>query len=266
MLTGKKRISTDKFYTNAKTVDICFRLFKKYIKKNTLIIEPSAGNGSFLNVLNKYTHMAFDIQPEHASIKKQDFLTLDLDSFKQPLIFLGNPPFGKQSSLAKKFIKHITKCQNTTTIGFVLSKSFKKESMQKCFPLRYWLVEQINLPDDAFNIGGKVHNVPCVFQIWQKREKNRIVTPYPVSKFVDFVKVDGNPDFSLRRVGVYAGKIDTDLTKSIQSHYFIKMKDNFDSKLFMKEFKTIVFTHDNTAGPKSISKKEFILAMNELSL
>lgn len=31
----------------------------------------------------------------------------------------------------------------------ILSKSFKKESMQKCFPLNYWLVEQINLPDDA---------------------------------------------------------------------------------------------------------------------
>ena len=54
MLTGKNRISTDKFYTNSKTVDICFQLFEKYIKENTLVIEPSAGNGAFLNVLNKY--------------------------------------------------------------------------------------------------------------------------------------------------------------------------------------------------------------------
>jgi len=77
--------------------------------------------------------MAFDIQPDNPAIKEQDFLTLDLDSFNQPLVFLGNPPFGKQSSLAKKFIKHITKCQNTTVIGFILSKSFKKESTQKCF-------------------------------------------------------------------------------------------------------------------------------------
>ena len=265
MLTGKNRINTDKFYTNIKTVDLCFQLFKKYIK-DMLVIEPSAGNGAFLNVLNKYKHMAFDIQPDNPAIKEQDFLTLDLDSFNQPLVFLGNPPFGKQSSLAKKFIKHITKCQNTTVIGFILSKSFKKESMQKCFPLNYWLVEQINLPDDAFNIGGKVHDVPCVFQIWQKKENNRIVTPCPPSKFVEFVKFDGNPDFSLRRVGVYAGKIDIDLNKSNQSHYFIKMRPGFDSKLFYKEYKTIVFPHDNTTGPKSISKKEFIIAMNQLSL
>jgi len=264
MLTGKNRISTDKFYTNSKTVDICFQLFEKYIKENTLVIEPSAGNGAFLNVLNKYNHLAFDIQPENTSVKKKDFLTLDLDSFNQTLVFLGNPPFGKQSSLAKKFIKHITKCKNTTVIGFILSKSFKKESMQKCFPLNFWLVEQIDLPNDSFSIGGNTHNVPCIFQIWQKKEETRIIEPYPISKFVDFIKVDGDPDFSLRRVGVYAGKIDTDLTKSIQSHYFIKMKPGFDPNLFRELFETIVFTHDNTAGPKSISKKEFIIAMNQL--
>ena len=58
MLTGKNRINTDKFYTNVKTVDLCFQLFEKYIK-DTLVIKPSAGNGAFLNVLNQYKHTAF---------------------------------------------------------------------------------------------------------------------------------------------------------------------------------------------------------------
>ena len=109
MLTGKKRIATDKFYTNSDIADICFQLFEKYIKKNTLIIEPSAGNGAFLRCLKNYKYKAFDIQPEHTKIEKKDFLTVDLNSFDKPLVFLGNPPFGKQSSMAKKFIKHITK-------------------------------------------------------------------------------------------------------------------------------------------------------------
>ena len=30
----------------------------------------------------------------------------------------------------------------------------------------------------------------------KKKENNRIVTPCPPSKFVDFIKFDGNPDFS----------------------------------------------------------------------
>jgi hypothetical protein len=115
-------------------------------------------------------------------------------------------------------------------------------------------------------ISGKTHNVPCVFQIWKKQENNRTIIPYPLSRFVDFVKKDENPDLSIRRVGVYAGKIDTDVDKSIQSHYFIKMKNNIDPSLFSIKYKSIEFEHDNTAGPKSISKKELIIALNKLSL
>lgn len=266
MLTGKNRISTDKFYTNENIVDICFKHFIPFIDDSALLIEPSAGNGAFLTHLKAYPYLAFDIEPEHPSIITQDFLNLDLDSFNQPLMFIGNPPFGKQSSIAKKFIKHITKCPLTTTLGFIFPKSFKKESMQKCFPLQYWLVKQIDLPNNAFNIAGNIHNVPCVFQIWQKKEKKRIVTPYPLSKFFDFVKIHDYPDFSLRRVGVYAGKLDDNIQKSIQSHYFIKIKTGLDLETFSKLYNTINFTHNNTAGPKSISKKEFILAINQLLL
>ena len=41
------------------------------------------------------------------------------------------------------------------------------------------------------------------------------------------------------------------------------MRPGFDSKLFYKEYKTIVFPHDNTTGPKSVEKK-FIIAMNPI--
>lgn len=266
MLTGKNRKSTDKFYTNPETVDICFELFKSNIGNNTLLVEPSAGNGAFMKKLQPYQFVAYDIEPETANITKKDFLTVDLNDFNKPLAFIGNPPFGRQSSLAKKFIKHITKCSNTTIVGFILPKSFKKESMQKCFPLHYHLINQIDLPENSFNIAGNIHDVPCVFQIWRKQENNRVIIPYPLSKFVDFVKLDDNPDFSIRRVGVYAGKLDSDINKSVQSHYFIKMKNNIDPNLFREEFLTIEFTHDNTAGPKSISKKELIIELNRLSL
>ena len=42
----------DKYYTNKKIINICCKIFKKYIKiyKNDLIIEPSAGNGAFIHV------------------------------------------------------------------------------------------------------------------------------------------------------------------------------------------------------------------------
>ena len=54
-------------------------------------------------------------------------------------------------------------------------KSFKKFSMQKCFPINWHLMEQFEIPDNSFVIQGKSHNVPCVFQIWEKRDENKSV-------------------------------------------------------------------------------------------
>ena len=54
--SGLKRNCIDKFYTSEKTVDFCFNLLKNHanIKKDDLIIEPSAGNGSFISIIKKY--------------------------------------------------------------------------------------------------------------------------------------------------------------------------------------------------------------------
>ena len=76
------------------------------------------------------------------------------------------------------------------------------------------------------------------------------------------VKKDENPDFSLRRVGVYAGKIDTDIEKSEQSHYFIKLDNDINKQQFLEKYSKIIFDTDNTVGPKSISKQEFIVNIN----
>lgn len=266
-VTGKKRQGNDKFYTNSDIALDCFNTFKKYIThKDCVIIEPAAGNGAFLGPLADYNYKAYDILPENEGIILQDFLTLDLAQFQTPLYFIGNPPFGRQSSLAKKFIKHITACVNTAVIGFILPKSFKKESMQKCFPLHYWCAKQIDLPDNSFNIDGNIHNVPCVFQIWEKRAVPRVISPTPKSLYFDFVKITEQPDFSLRRVGVYAGKLDKDVAKSQQSHCFIKLKQSVEVDDFARAFKGVVFSHDNTVGPRSISKKEFIVAINQMSI
>jgi len=56
MSTGLKRNTSDKYYTNINIAKKCTELFKKYIKinENDLIIEPSAGNGSFIPLLKNY--------------------------------------------------------------------------------------------------------------------------------------------------------------------------------------------------------------------
>jgi hypothetical protein len=262
--TGKKRNTIDKFYTNPNIVNKYIQKFIPFIEKNDLIIEPSAGSGVWTTPLHEYNLLAFDIQPEGEGIQEKNFLDLNLYSFQNKLHFIGNPPFGRQASLAKKFIKHMVKCENTQTIGFILPKSFKKISFQKVFPLNFHLEYQDDIEKNAFLANGKPHDVPCVFQIWKKKNINRIVPKELKPKGYKFVKKENNHDYSLRRVGVYAGKIsdDTD-NKSFQSHYFIKL-DEGDKKFIDKYNNAINFEHNNTVGPKSISKQEFIQVLNGL--
>lgn len=90
---------------------------------NDLFLEPSAGNGSFLNYLNNY--VALDIAPEDARIKKQDFLsyTPSITNF----ITIGNPPFGKRSKLAIEFFNKASEMSNV--IAFIVPVSFMKWSV-----------------------------------------------------------------------------------------------------------------------------------------
>jgi hypothetical protein len=98
------KILLDKYYT---PIDISIKCIGKTLeicKDITEIIEPSAGDGSFsLNIPNC---IAYDIEPEHESIIKQDFLKLDIE-YKKGRLFIGNPPFGNKNLLVRKFY---TKC------------------------------------------------------------------------------------------------------------------------------------------------------------
>lgn len=262
--TGKNRNTIDKFYTNKAIVDKYIDEFKPYVEKDDLIIEPSAGCGVWTLPLHMFNLIAFDIQPEGEGIQQMNFLDVDLYAFQSNLHFIGNPPFGRQSSIAKKFIKHICKCERTKTIAFILPKSFKKESMQKVFPLNYHLEFQDDVGTNAFLANGKPYDVPCVFQIWVKKHKNRKIIEKEEPKWFKFVKKNENPDYSLRRVGVNAGFLSKDiLDKNEQSHYFIKVKQNSD--LFIIKYQNIHWEHNNTVGPKSISKQEFIRKINKLA-
>jgi hypothetical protein len=113
----------DKFYTKNDIAHICMKCIQPLLKEDDLCIEPSAGNGSFIDFM-KPNSIYLDIDPEDSRITKADFLT-----FEPSLgcVYIGNPPFGKQSSLAKKFIKRACK-YNARLIAFILPKSFKKSS------------------------------------------------------------------------------------------------------------------------------------------
>ena len=268
---GLRRNTVDKFYTKPEVVEICIAKIKEMLpicNINDLIIEPSAGNGAFISGIKTLTnhYRFYDIDPENIEIAKQDYLDLDISLFRdryQKIHCLGNPPFGRQSSTAIQFIKKsATYCDS---ISFILPKSFKKDSLKKHFPLKFHLLYEMDVADNSFLVDGKEHDVPCIFQIWQKRDYNRdIVQKIEPSNFV-FVNQFENPEISFRRVGVNAGTIDTNTNeKSAQSHYFIKFTNGKSVAENINMLKQITYDFNNTVGPKSISKQELISKFNPL--
>jgi predicted RNA methylase len=262
-------VELDKFYTVKETVKKCIDLFIKHIEYNSndIIIEPSAGNGAFIDYIKLLgtETLFYDISPEHPEIIKQDFLKLDYKKSGVTVHVIGNPPFGKQSSLALKFIKKAGEFADT--ISFILPKSFKKESLKKKIPLNFHMIVEEDTNGFFIKKNGilKKHNVPCVFQIWAKKNFDRISLSIAIPIGFEFNKK--KPDISLRRVGSNAGlvSIDNIESKSIQSHYFIKF-DNFNEKLLKNLNKLNIEQANYTTGPKSISKSELIPILNSIIL
>jgi predicted RNA methylase len=266
---GLSRNTIDKYYTSKCAVEQCMSRVVNHININAddLCIEPSAGNGSFIEHIKLLfeNYRLYDLDPDHSEIIKQDYLTLDYTNLQtheyNKIHIVGNPPFGRQSSLAIKFIKK--SCEYCDSISFILPKSFKKESMKKHFPLKFHLIHEYDMPNNSFIVGESIHDVPCVFQIWRKLDEKRIVPAKLIPKNYKFIKQDEDPDISFRRVGGKAGTIDrVFLTKSPQSHYFIKFDDPLTETMF-QTLNDIVYQCKNyTVGPRSISKQELIKEFN----
>lgn len=267
---GLKRNVIDKYYTKDDIVTLCIDLIKVNLKirNKDLIIEPSAGNGSFIHSIKRLSknYKFYDLEPENDEIIKQDFLELDYKDLQKDykkIHIIGNPPFGRQSSLAIKFIKKC--CEFADSISFILPKSFKKESMKKYFQNNFHLIYEIDLPNDSFLVDNVIYNVPCIFQIWKKKSHGRLLPEKLEPLNFIFTNKNKNPNISFRRVGVYAGNISKEIEdKSEQSHYFISFTNNKTIDKNIENLKNITFIHENTVGPKSISKQELIKEFNKI--
>ena len=135
--TGLQRNNNEKYYTKKTAVLSCIQIISDNItiQNNDVIIEPSAGNGAFSIPLNTtYNVLAYDLHPEHKDIIQQDYLTFDSSDIRDiydKIHVIGNPPFGRQSSLAKKFIKK--SCEFCDTISLFYQKVLRKIAFKKHF-------------------------------------------------------------------------------------------------------------------------------------
>ncbi len=265
--TGKFRTNTkDQYYTKESVAKKCVDKVIALIPDAQTYqwIEPSAGNGRFLQCLPAgYDTLGIDIDPKAAGILQGDFLAWSPTTQKRR-IFFGNPPFGRQGSLAKSFIKHAA--QFADCIAFILPRSFVKPSMSKAFPLKFHCLFSEEIEKNGFEVNGVSYDVPCVFQIWQRRGVDRVLPAAVEEEGFRYVKAGEKYDIAFKRVGGLAGKCSAEQgSYNAQYHYFLVLDEPYKAHLaaIVEKINAHVFP-SNTTGPRSLSKSEVNEVLNAL--
>lgn len=246
--TGLRRTVIDQYYTCPEVARSCVDILRGFAPMDRLWIEPSAGTGVFLSLVPNA--LGYDIDPKHTRVKRADFMDVVVPPGS---VVFGNPPFGRQSTLARAFIRHAA--ETAEWIGFILPRSFTKPSMQKAFPLCFHLVHSSDLPHNSFVVNDDPYNVPCVFQVWKREETPRNVEEIPRPVGFSFVKKTDPHSFAFRRVGGTAGRCSLPSDQNVQSHYFIRLDDETKIEHILAASMTHTFP-TNTTGPRSLSKQE----------
>lgn len=256
----------DQFYTCEGTASFCVErllALPQAQTSNAWFLEPSAGAGAFLHLLPAGRRAGLDIEPRHPEIEEQDFLEYDFVSEPGlgPVIVTGNPPFGRNSSLATKFVNKAATFADI--VAFILPKTFQKDSTVRRLDPHLHLLEEHELPPFSFIFEGKPWDVPCVFQIWERRSEPR-VDPERLCTHPDFAFVKRSAaDFAVRRVGRSAGIVLREFADySKFNHHFVKARDpeRVISVLSAIDWSEV---RQQTAGVPCVGKEELVRLYTE---
>ena len=163
----------DKYYTPEWLVKHTVKKAVEIIGKENItdIIEPSAGDGAFIEELDKLAKELgvnvgyYDLYPSHPRIIKMDYKKL-IKSYKKGRLIIGNPPFGTSSSLWKAFCKKSAKIGDF--IAFVSPASqYKSNYYFKEGELIYSeLLNDVEYRGDE-EYGGKAQKVRTCLNIYK---------------------------------------------------------------------------------------------------
>jgi hypothetical protein len=249
----------DQFYTRRDVAALCVAATAAHLRNLSgewHWVEPSAGDGAFVDALPD-PHVAIDIDPRRCDISAADFLAWRPSQTNQRIAVIGNPPFGKNAALARRFFDHAASFADV--VAFILPRTFQKAAFVSRLHPHMHLASETLQPECAFVLDGANYSVPTVFQIWEKRAEKRAVEQRRLTH-ADFTFTAAHAaDFAFQRVGARAGLVSVEgLQKSPQSHYFIK--SHVGHRLLFNRLRMIDWEPVKrcTAGNPSIGKGELI--------
>lgn len=200
--TAKKVEKADKyfqFYTEPSIANYCINILSKNLEimnyHNFKFLEPSAGTGNFIDAVEQnypnHEIVSIDIDPYDDRVRKMDYLKSSIRKLhlkkKDQVIVVGNPPFGKKSTLAIQFFNK--SCEYADIIAFILPLQFEKWSVQSKLNKDMKLIHSERLDPKSFIFKDKEVSIRCCFQIWVKNnlsEKDLRIKKAPITKHKDF--------------------------------------------------------------------------------
>lgn len=183
-------IEKDQFFTPKEISIYCYEVLKQKLVElsinfeDYIFLEPSAGDGSFYDILPKDRRIGMDIEPKMSGILKKDFLSWETELEK--IICLGNPPFGLRGNLALRFLNHASKFCDF--VAFILPPLFDSDGKGSCMGRvkNLKMIHSEKIETEFLYPDGQKIRINVVFQIWAKNYGTKYEKKL---KCNDFVKI-----------------------------------------------------------------------------
>ncbi len=192
-----REIGLDQFNTQPEVAKYCWDSLQDFIKKEKKelndykIIEPSAGTGSFYNLLPENNRIGIDVEKYNDEYIQKDFLTWKPTTGDRPCIAVGNPPFGYRGWLALVFLNRAS--EFCDYVGFILPMSFQSDGKgsPKNRVTGMTLVHSEQLNGDTFLLpDGDTMRINALWQIWKKGETPTAPDLSACDEYVELFTVD----------------------------------------------------------------------------
>ena len=292
----KKEIN-DQYYTPKVIADKYAGIIVDKYGTDNLFIEPSAGEGVFIDSLVEFgvdrkKIIAFDIDPKREDIIEADFLSFPSQAFPFE-IAIGNPPFGKGGSMAIHFMNKLSEMR-VKVIAFINPSLIGvKHTSLKRLNKKLHLVYEEAVPQDLHygvssrDYSSELSSLRTYFQIWELRNQDRIDPSYEYESchFYDLQVGTTKVKVGEKMKEVPVSNLDCDIVltshgKKVGAIFeyeedkfkanvcrFLKLKEGVDKTLVWENLKTLdlsKFTSRSTIEfLPSISPTELIEAYNE---
>jgi hypothetical protein len=250
----------DQFYTNEAVALKYYNILKQKVEINSydIFLEPSAGQGAFYKLMPTQKREGVDLDPKYPGVEQMNFFDYTPKPNKKYIV-IGNPPFGRKCSMAKKFFNYAATFADT--IAFIIPRTFKRNSVQNALNMNFELIFSEDTGKDCFtpSVSAK-----CCFQIWQRTTNCRV----PVVRKLEhpdftFLKEEERltADFAIVKTGGSPGKMVYSNFELLhpQTYHYIKSNTNIEKNELIERFKGLNYTLAvDTCCQNSMGKSDLI--------